>query len=521
MIPRKPKDPPDVCLVLEGTYPYVSGGVSTWVHQIISAMPELRFSVLFIGAEKAKDAKYAYKLPSNIVSVEEAYLFARHQKWLTAPVSAAEILTLTQKCRALFAAEGTPSETDAFSDLLGDAAKLARRTSIDSIWKDAAVWDLISEIYDEHAADAPFLDFFWACRFLAEPVWNLLGGLSRVPVAKLYHSPCTGYAGVIAALLARQNGAPFLLSEHGIYVRERIAEIHKVTWLQDAEFARPNLLPDDSVLRSMWIRFFTLLARYSYNVAGHITALFTANARHQISFGAPAQKIEIIPNGIALSDFDSIVKKREIWRSKRDRPVVGFLGRVVGIKDIKTLLQSAVFVRRLVPDVQFLIAGPTSEEPEYFKECALLSQRLGLEDVVIFAGPMDRGELLAQIDVMALTSISEGLPFVVLEAFGASIPVVSTDVGACPDLINGQPDEHPALGAAGTVTRVGDPQAMAQAMVEILVDPQKARELGSVGRARVEACYTQQAVVDRFRTLYTEPLVPTISEPLTAPQAAG
>ena len=520
MILRKQKDAADVCLVLEGTYPYVSGGVSTWVHQIVSAMPDLRFSVLFIGAEKAKDAKYAYELPANIVSVEEAYLFARNHKWLAATVTTSDILTLTQKCRTALAAEGTPAETEAFSSLLAEAARLARRTSLDAIWKDAAVWDLVSEIYQEHASDAPFLDFFWACRFLAEPVWNLLGTLHRVHPAKLYHSPCTGYAGLIAALLACQNAVPFLLSEHGIYVRERIAEIHKAAWLQDAEFARPRLLPDDSVLRTMWIRFFTLLARYSYSVAGHITSLFAANARHQISFGAPGEKIEVITNGIALADFKSIIAKREIWRARRDRPVVGFLGRVVGIKDVKTLLQSAVFVRRLVPDVQYLIAGPTSEEPEYFKECQQLMHRLGLEDVVIFAGPMDRGELLAQIDIMVLTSISEGLPFVVLEAFGASIPVVSTDVGACADLINGLPNEEPALGAAGAVTRVGDPQAIAQAMVGILIDPQKARQLGATGRARVEASYTQQVVVDRFRTLYTEPS--SLNDiTLTAQQSAG
>ena len=472
MIPRKQKEAADVCLVLEGTYPYVSGGVSTWVHQIVSAMPDLRFSVLFIGAEKAKDAKYAYKLPRNIVSVEEAYLFSRNQKWLAATVTTTDILALTQKCKTFLATEGTPAETEAFSSLLAETARLARRSSLDAIWKDAAVWDLVSEIYEEHASDAPFLDFFWACRFLVEPVWNLLGTLHRVPSARLYHSPCTGYAGLIAALLARQNAVPFLLSEHGIYVRERIAEIHKATWLQDPEFARPRLLPDDSVLRTMWIRFFTLLARYAYNVAGHITSLFSANARHQISLDAPKEKIEVIPNGVALANFKSIIAKREIWRAKRDRPVVGFLGRVVGIKDVKTLLQSAVFVRRLVADVRYLIAGPTSEEPEYFKECQQLIHRLGLGDVVIFAGPMDRGELLAQIDIMVLTSISEGLPFVVLEAFGASIPVVSTDVGACADLINGQPDEEPALGAAGAVTRVGDPQAIAQAIVQILIDPQ-------------------------------------------------
>lgn len=65
---------PDVCLLLEGTYPYVSGGVSTWVHQIINALPEYQFSLFFIGSEKAANVKFKYTLPPNIISIEEIYL---------------------------------------------------------------------------------------------------------------------------------------------------------------------------------------------------------------------------------------------------------------------------------------------------------------------------------------------------------------------------------------------------------------------------------------------------------------
>lgn len=521
MIGRKRKDPADVCLVLEGTYPYVSGGVSTWVHQIVTAMPELRFSVLFIGAEKADDAEYAYTLPENIEVVEEAYLFHKNRKWLTTPVTAAEITDLVQKCRIALNAEGASTENDAFTDFFATAAGLARRTSLEAVWKDGAVWELISELYEQHAAAAPFLDFFWACRFLTEPVWNLLGILHKVPDAKLYHSPSTGYAGLVAAVIARKKGVPFLLSEHGIYVRERIAEIHKASWLQDHETLRPELLPDDSVLRSMWIHFFELLARYSYDNAGHITALFSANARHQVSFGASAGKIEVIPNGIDRADFSAIVEERGVWLAERKSPVIGFLGRIVAIKDVKTLLHAAALVHRDFPQATFLIAGPTSEEPEYFKECEHLTRRLGLENVVSFPGAMERGQVLSRIDVMLLSSVSEGLPFVVLEAFGAGIPVVSTDVGACAELIHGQSGDAPVRGDAGIVVRVGDPQALAQALLTLLQDPQKAQAMGNVGRARVEASYSQEAVVNRFRALYTEPVNSNLQPDLAQTSAPG
>ena len=69
------KQEADVCLVLEGTYPYVSGGVSTWVHQIITALPELKFSLLYIGAEDTGDLEEKYEVPSNVVDTESIFLF--------------------------------------------------------------------------------------------------------------------------------------------------------------------------------------------------------------------------------------------------------------------------------------------------------------------------------------------------------------------------------------------------------------------------------------------------------------
>ena len=64
----------DVGLVLEGTYPYVMGGVSAWVHQIITGLPDITFSILYIGAKREPDAKRNYELPKNVVAIEEVYL---------------------------------------------------------------------------------------------------------------------------------------------------------------------------------------------------------------------------------------------------------------------------------------------------------------------------------------------------------------------------------------------------------------------------------------------------------------
>ena len=75
MFRSRTKSLADVCLVLEGTYPYVSGGVSTWVHQIVTQLSDLKFAIIYIGAEKALTGKPKYEVPDNVISLSEIHLF--------------------------------------------------------------------------------------------------------------------------------------------------------------------------------------------------------------------------------------------------------------------------------------------------------------------------------------------------------------------------------------------------------------------------------------------------------------
>ena len=71
-----PKPSPDVSLILEGTYPYVAGGVSTWVHQLVTSLPQIRFQIIHIGAKKSLDHKLKYDLPANVTSIQDVFLLA-------------------------------------------------------------------------------------------------------------------------------------------------------------------------------------------------------------------------------------------------------------------------------------------------------------------------------------------------------------------------------------------------------------------------------------------------------------
>jgi glycosyltransferase involved in cell wall biosynthesis len=181
---------------------------------------------------------------------------------------------------------------------------------------------------------------------------------------------------------------------------------------------------------------------------------------------------------------------------------VGFLGRVVSIKDLKTLLRAARLVCDQLPDAQFLIAGPTDEEPEYSRECVELTQQLKLEESVQFLGMRSRDEVLPLMDVMALTSVSEGLPFVLLEAMACGVPIVTTEVGACRELVEGRPEEDPPSGPCGIVTEIGATEQLARALVTLLTDRALQERMTHSGRDRVLRHYHERDVLQRYRHVY-------------------
>ncbi len=447
--------------------------------------------------------KYKYTLPSNIIAIEEVYL---HEPAVTPGRGEAndeKVAAVVDCIRRLVLERNPAAEAQTVLLLSQTLQALARKCEFTTFWKHPLLWSLMTEIYETLAPEESFLDFYYAVMALCEPVWKLVAGCDRIPPARMYHSLCTGYAGFAAGLASSNYGSAFLLSEHGIYVRERIADLHKARWIADPPIVRPSMFRNPSMLRRLWIEFFQVLGRFAYQTSNYVTSLFEKNARSQIEFGAEAKRIEIIPNGINPADFYQLRGKRRAKRQTNTKRMnVGFLGRIVQIKDVKTLLKSARLVVDALPSAQFLLAGPMDEEVDYAEECQALTKHLGLEDNVQFLGSQKIQEFLLELDVMLLTSVSEGLPFVILESFAAGIPVISTDVGACRELIEGRPDENPSLGPAGFVVPVGDAEMLGDAMIRILNDPKIGDQMGESGRLRAEQYYSNTTVVSRYRQLY-------------------
>jgi len=148
------------------------------------------------------------------------------------------------------------------------------------------------------------------------------------------------------------------------------------------------------------------------------------------------------------------------------------------------------------------IIGPTDEDEGYYRECVELRDRLGLKDEVEFLGRRNVMEYYSFLDVVVLTSISEGQPLVILEANASGIPVVATDVGACSELVYGRTKEDRALGPSGIITGVADPVATAEAVVQLWANPQMWKAMSEAGKQRVYRFYRAEEIWGQYRRMY-------------------
>jgi len=363
-------------------------------------------------------------------------------------------------------------------------------------------WDLIRDSYRRHCTDPSFVDFFWTVRIMLQPLWLMARIAHGLIPVRVLHTVSTGYAGFLGGLLHHSRGLPLVLSEHGIYTKERQIDLLQSTWIRDNRniFQRDPM--EVSFFRQMWIRFFDWMGRFCYGAADPIIALYENNRLRQVADGAAAERTVSIPNGIRIERFAPL----RAQRPAETPPVLCLIGRVVPIKDIKTFIRAMRRVVNRMPQAQAWVAGPTAEDPAYADECQNLVDSLGLQANVRFLGMQKVEELLPKVGVVVLSSISEALPLVILEAQAAGVPVVSTDVGSCRQLIDGLGPEDQALGSCGRVVGIANPEALADACLELLASPGQWQAASAAGIARVERYYSDRLLFERYRQVYDRAL---------------
>ena len=454
---------PTVCLILEGSYPYITGGVSAWVHQLIRYLEDINFVLYTISP--AKDQPRRYELPANVVGHSDMVLSeptrGRHRPGNVRALLD-EIVAIHDPLR-----EGVAPELDKIVRQIPTGYSVYA----DGIKSDAG-WSLLTAQNQKKNPAYPFSDYFWAWKSAHDMMFAVLG--NAAPEADLYHPVSTGYAGLAALTAKIRTGKPLILTEHGLYHKEREMEIRKTTFVRGYQ-------------RDMWIGIFNNLSRLCYRYADLIIALFEQNRRLQIELGAPEEKTRVIPNGIDVPFYS------QVSRQKKDGFHVGLVGRVVPIKDIKTFISMAKIVSESIPKAVFHCIGPTDEDTGYFEDCQILVDSLKLTDRLHFTGRQDVREYYSFLDVLLLTSVREAQPLVILEAYCAGVPVVATRVGNVAELLDY--DER-------FIASSKDPEKLAAGVKYIHDHPEEIDSIVDKNRERVVRFYDRDKVFQTYGDLY-------------------
>jgi glycosyltransferase involved in cell wall biosynthesis len=379
-----------------------------------------------------------------------------------------------------------------------------KSANLASFMNSQGAWSRIRNAYNERDPNAPFLDYFWSLRMMHGPIFQLARIADAAPDARIYHTVSTGYAGFLAALLSRRRpGVRVVLSEHGIYTKERQIDLNSADWLDprglDAGASGP--LPSDT-FRAIWVSHFAQLGRITYRASNRIVSLYEGNRQRQLRDGAPPERTQIIVNGVDTARFRGAREKRP----QKAPPTVGFIGRLVPIKDLKTFIRALMTVFEALPEARGLVVGGADEEPEYAEECKALAQSAGIAHRIDFLGHRDVVEIFPQLGVLMLSSISEAQPLAVLEAFASGVPCVTTDVGACREQIEGRDPDDRALGLSGRVVGFADPAGLGRAVIELLGDEAEYARCQAAAIARVERFYDQRSMLQAYDELYREEL---------------
>lgn len=463
-----------VCIVAEGCYPYVVGGVSSWIHSLIQLFPKTEFVILAIGANRSVRGKYVYEFPENVSEVYELYL--EDVDWESKKMRKRRLSKEQyQALRSLILDQEV--EWDVLFDMFQN-----EHISINDLLMGEDFLNAVTDCYYLKYSQIVFSDFLWTMRSMYLPLFYTLK--MKLPEADLYHCVATGYAGVLGSMAKHIYGSRFMVSEHGIYTREREEELIKAKWVS-------------GIYKNIWIEQFRKMSRLAYERGDLITSLYEHARELQIELGCPAEKTMVTPNGIRVDNLRDLPGKTEEDKGKIN---IGAVLRVTPIKDVKTMIQSFGYAKEKDTRLKLWIMGPWEEDREYAQECFDLVETMHIQDVE-FTGRINIKDYLGRMDLTILTSISEGQPLTILESYAAHKPVIATDVGNCYGLIYGEDDDY---GPAGIITHIMNIEEIADAMLQLAGNEEERLQMGENGYRRVMSKYKIQDMQKTYWNIYKD-----------------
>lgn len=481
-----------VLLTTEGTYPYHRGGVSTWCHALTHELSEVDFTLLAVTMHPYLEAQYS--LAPNVTGVvtvplwgtEDPAEYGDHEsfpdylqrRWSTTRQDIEQDYLPSYEAFLAALVEPAPSATSsrALGLTLLRMHQHFRHFDYHRTQTHPLVWEMFTSAMQRawrtaYPTDpAPSLtDLVDASRLLHR---LLLPLAVEAPRVDLTHSAAAAFCGLPCIMAKLRNNTPYLLTEHGVYLREQYLNLGRS-------------------IKSLFVRWFLFrlmntISNVNYAFADQISPVCQYNTRWEVWRHAEPEKIRVIYNGVNPEKFCPAV------RASNDRPTVVNVGLIFPLKGQLDLIDAAALVRRTIPDVEFRLYGSPSDA-DYYRDCLQRVEERGLEHTVTFAGTTKAPwSALQQADVVALASVSEAFPYALVEAMLTRAAIVATDVGGVRE----------ALGDTGLLVYPRDPVALAEAIGTLLNWPDGRRRFGARARDRALRWFTEQRFVDAYRTSY-------------------
>ena len=511
-----------VSLVTEGSYPNFHGGVSVWCDQLVRGLTEHEFEIVSITATGSEIP--VWQVPENVAAVRSIPLWGPQRR------PPARRGALRERLRPRSPKSGRGPAGWSLSDELvndvvlrfGDAivepdmarARRGFRYALESWVRIAPYCDIESAVlsrrfvghlmdrltqdldqrpWDGSPGSTPTVgDVVTASRLITHAMRPLS---APAPDGDIVHLVANGIAGLPGIAAKWLHGTPYVLSEHGVYLRERYLSFGR------SGYSFP--------LKWLMLRFYRLLTSVVYEEAALVAPGNVYNRRWETQDGVAPEAIRTVYNGVDPDEFG-------VEGGEPAVPTIAFVGRVDPIKDLATLLRAFAMVTTAIPNARLRIFGGTpGGNEEYAASLKSLAGTLGISGSVTFEGRVEViQDAYAAGHVVALTSISEGFPYSVIEAMSCGRATVSTDVGGVAE----------AVGSAGLVVPPSSPEAFAAACIRLLRDHTERRFLAEAARSRVIELFTLERSLNAFRAIYADVLadnveVATIARGITMPSA--
>ena len=505
----------DVAIVMESTYPYLKGGVSAVVHDIITGNPDLTFGIIHITWDSHSPRKDLYGMPDNIAWVKVLYLsMEEHQEdFLRARprdlrMNRRQRRELSRRILGAMLALAQDGQTEPLWDLISEGLSASRRYPV---WAILGTREFM-EAYHDMMPDLgmSMTDIFWCLRDFFSLAYAVLA--EPVPRAQVYHAHTTGYAMLLGVNAAREHGTKVLLTEHNLYVRDTVNTL--LERRLDLNIRLTDYRTFDVTGRErMWMAWWLEMGRLCYPYAYASTYLYPRAITEANELGGDSGRAIVIPNGIVTKEFDASYAARlaaieEIKKEGADKHLwkLVYIARVVPIKGLLDMIDSVRLMVDRGLNIHLDVCGPTEHMPSYFEQCLTSIVEQGLESVITIRGTVKVRELLPEFDLFVLPSYNEGLPVVSLETMGAGIPTVSTDVGAVRSVVEDLivTDEGETWDPCGIIIEPGDPTVMADKVQEVISDVDLYERLSLNARGRVEAAYDLVKVNASYNTIYRQ-----------------